>query len=703
MSTGFAVDGACGSSNVGLSRAKGERPSPSPMRAAPTVSGQMPMLEHSATLPNRVVAVLSVCIASVFVALGFTGPWKQFELKGFDALTVVHSPDRSSLPITIVAIDEPSFKQIGRQWPWPRSLHAKVIDQLVKSGALVIAFDVLLSEASTEVEDRALADSISRAGNVVIASDLVYQESAYARQWLRVDPLPEFTAAGANNGFAVVNLDPDLVVRRIPEGADVFWRAIVRRVDDRQPGLLSMDPPGAGAMIRYDGRDRTFPYVSYYQVLQGDTHLPPEAFKDQIVIVGRDIKATTDQGSAQSDLFATPFTSRTGWLTPGAEIHANILETALRGDAIMPAPASWNGLLVLLVTAVCTLLMRRWRPFAGGAVIIVMIATLAGLATLLFTRMNLWIPVFAAMCSSLAVYLSFGAMAFLTESRRRAEMRRAFSLYVSPEVVDHVLAHPEKLKLGGERREITCFFSDLEGFTSITEQIGAEQVARVLNMHFTRATAIIKLHGGTVNRFIGDAIMALWGAPLDDPQQAAHAVRAACEIQEDMKALQVLLALEGLPRINMRIGIHSCVAVIGNLGSSDRFDYTAIGDGVNLAARLEGVNKLYRTGILVSGETVAKLEGAIPMRLVDRVIVKGKSEPVDIYTPCPDPTLKELSERAVAAYRARRWEESQALWRDILVREPADSVAALYVDRIERYRLATPHASWAGAVELEKL
>jgi adenylate cyclase len=257
--------------------------------------------------------------------------------------------------------------------------------------------------------------------------------------------------------------------------------------------------------------------------------------------------------------------------------------------------------------------------------------------------------------------------------------------------------------LGGERREVTMLFTDLAGFTTLTEQLGAEQVTSILNMHFSRVTAIIKRHRGTVNRFIGDAVMAMWGAPLDDPEQARHACEAACEMQEDMVRLRDDLAGRGLPPIRMRVGIHSCSAVVGNLGSAERFDYTAIGDGVNLAARLEGVNKLYDTGILVSGETVQRMQGAIPVRSVDRVIVKGKSEAVEIFTPCSDGELNSMSADAVSAYRARRWDESERLWRDILKRHPTDRIASLYVERIQRCRAISPGVEWQDAVELEKL
>jgi adenylate cyclase len=174
-------------------------------------------------------------------------------------------------------------------------------------------------------------------------------------------------------------------------------------------------------------------------------------------------------------------------------------------------------------------------------------------------------------------------------------------------------------------------------------------------------------------------------------------------MQEDIAQLRERLRLQGLPEIAMRIGIHSCVAVVGNLGAADRFEYTAIGDGVNLAARLEGVNKLYGTGILLSGDTVQKVGGGVPMRLVDRVIVKGKSEPVDVYTPCQDSALNEMTERGVTAYRARRWEESELVWREILRRHPDDTIAQIYVERLVRCRTAAPEANWQGAVELEKL
>ena len=654
-------------------------------------------------LSTRVAAIAAAAVAALFVALGAAGPWQALELKGFDALTVATSPNESRFPITIIGIDEDSMAQVGRQWPWPRETYGRLLDVLREGGAMVVAIDVVLSEpdARGPAQDEALAQAIRRSGNVVLAAQQMYLESGHSRQWLRVDPLPVFRQAGAQAGFIGVEFDPDLVIRRMPRGDDAFWRQIARALKARIDGLQYQDP-GPDALIRYAGPFKTFQYVPFYVALD-PALLPPGLFKDQVVIVCRHLRASPDAGAAQADLFVTPFTASTGLFTPGGEIHAHILETALRGDAIQPLGFAWHALLVLAACALGAWGMRRWRPGRSGVVAVAIIAPILAVDWALFRYLNAWLPAGAAVAAVATIYLAYGGAGFVLEARRRAELRRAFSLYVSPEVVDHVMAHPERLSLGGERRDVTMMFTDLAGFTTITEQHGAEQVTKILNMHFSRGTAVVKRHKGTVNRFIGDAIMAMWGAPIDDPRQALHAVQAAVEMQEEMARLRVELGQQGLPPIWMRIGVHSCNAIIGNLGSSDRFDYTAIGDGVNLAARMEGVNKLYGTGILLSGETARALEGAVPVRVVDRVIVKGKSEPVELYTPCSDAEAVEWSAKGMAAYRERRWAESEECWRKVLERLPRDRVAEIHLERLAALRAMPANTQWQDAVELEKL
>ena len=656
-----------------------------------------------AALSNRILAAVASVVAAIFIALGASGPWQMLELKGFDALTVATSPNASSFPITVIGIDEESMANIGRQWPWPRDYYARLLDVLREGGAAVVVFDIVMAEpdARGPQQDLALAQAIRRSGNVVMVADRIYIESAHARQRLRVDPLPIFREAGATTGFGRIELDPDVVVRRMPREDDALWRQVARMLQQRIDGLRYQEP-SPGAMIRYAGPARTFQYVPFYAALEPKL-LPADVFKDQVVIVCRHLTASPDAGAAQSDLFLTPFMASTGLFMPGGEIHANILETALRGDAVQPLGFAWHLLLVVGACAAAAWGMRRWRPVGSALVTLGLVLPIVALDWALFRYADLWLAAGASVAAVMTLYIAYGSLSYVVETQRRAEMRRAFSLYVSPEVVDHVMAHPERLALGGERREVTLMFTDLAGFTTITEQHGAEQVTQVLNQHFSRGTAIIKRHGGTVNRFIGDAIMAMWGAPMEDPEQALRAVKAACEMQEDMALLRAELGQQGLPPIWMRVGVHSCNAIVGNLGSSDRFDYTAIGDGVNLAARMEGVNKLYGTGILTSGETVALLRGQVGMRVVDRVIVKGKREPVDLYTPCADPEVVEWSAQGMAAYRERRWPESEACWSKVRQRLPQDRVAEIHLERLAALKAMPANTQWSDAVELEKL
>jgi adenylate cyclase len=299
------------------------------------------------------------------------------------------------------------------------------------------------------------------------------------------------------------------------------------------------------------------------------------------------------------------------------------------------------------------------------------------------------------------VYVANGGIAFLLEQRRKHEIKRAWSFYVSPAVVNQMIEHPDQLVLGGQKREVTLMFTDLAGFTSISEKLTPEQVSHLLNRHLTEMTRIVIAHGGTVDKFIGDAVMAFWGAPLDDPDQAKNACEAARDMQKAMVSLRAELQAEGLPAIFMRIGLHTGPAVVGNMGSEERFDYTAIGDTVNLASRLEGANKAYGTDILLSEATARKLNGVLPLRVVDNVKVKGKLEPVEVFTIDDDDEVGNLTAKGVTAFRTRRWDESTSFWQALLMRRPHDSVAELYLQRIADFRAAPPAADWDGAIALD--
>jgi len=661
------------------------------------------LTKNTPGVPTLVLAVIAVLCWIIALLVLLTPAWKQIELRLLDSMMVASAPNKSAFPITVVGIDEASFSELGLQWPWPRRLHAELIDRLAAAGAAIIVFDIVFAEPSNKEDDKRFADSIRRAGNVVLAADRVYRESSSVRQWLRLDPLKPFTDAGAQVGLATVALDPDLVIRQIPESGDALWRTVVVRLIREHPEITPNLGISPGSLIRYAGGDHTFPYVSYHEIVKPTGSIPADFFKDQVVVIGRDIKASPDVESAQADLFATPFLASTGWLMPGAEVHANIIETALGRNAITRLPNGAVAVLLALVAAASAAAMRRWRPLWSALFGVAFAAVIAAAVWGVFLKWNLWVPAGSSLAIIPLMYVGLGGWSYVTEQMRRKEITRVFSLYVTPQVVNYMIAHPERINLGGERRKITLLFTDLAGFTTFSEVLSPERVTYLLNRHFTSMTDVVLEHEGTVVQFIGDAIMAFWGAPLDDEDQAYHAVATAIAMQKAMAALREDFAKENLPPIQMRIGIHSGSAVVGNLGSAKRFGYTAVGDDVNLAARLEGINKLYGTGIMVSSDTARQIEGRIALRPVDRVIVKGKSQAVEVFTPCKNPTVVKLTEQAILLFRNQEWDAAESCLRELLVIAQKDGIAELYLKRIAAFRVTPPPVKWDGATELEKL
>jgi adenylate cyclase len=643
-------------------------------------------------------AALGVLVAAG--TLSFTLAWDLVERRIFDLFTRLDASHRSVLPISIVGVDEASFAQLARQWPWPRSLFAGLVDRLHERGAAVIALDIVFNEASSAEEDDALAAAITRAGNVVLAADHAYHETALFRQWLRVDPLPKFKQAGAVSGLASAEIDRDGVVRRVPQHADALWRAVTEVLMRTRPGLIPAPQAGRDALIRYLGPAHTFPYVSFYQVLADDPSIPRDFFRDQIVFVGRDVRASPEAGAA--DMLATPFLASTRQLTPGVEIHATIVENAITGLTIAPA-----GRAAGLAFAAAFMLLAfpaglRWHPVWSGAWLLALALGAGGTAYWTFSARSYWLQPGIAIGALVLFYLVMASAWYLAERQQARRVRFAFSRYVSPHIVDRIVAQPDALRLGGERRSLSLLFCDLAGFTTIAERLAPEAVAHLINLWLTAMTRAIHAHGGTVQKFLGDGIYAFWGAPLPDARHAQHACEGALAMQAAHEALAPQFAAAGVTLPGMRIGLHSGEAIVGNMGSLERFDYAAIGDAVNLAARLEGVNKLYGTHMLLSGVTAEALDGSIKLRPVDWVRVKGKEKAVFICTPCTDARLIELTERALAEYRRQEWGAARAAWAAVAGHAPGDPVAEVFLARIAAYEANPPAGGWDGAIALEK-
>lgn len=661
-------------------------------------AGLRPWLARHADAATA-AAALVVGLAALFL----WPAWGALERRIFDQLTVATAPGVTSQPIVLVAINEESLQALELRWPWPRTLHAELVRRIARGGAAVIALDVILAEpAADPAEDEALAKAMANAGNVVLAADFMYSEVALARVWKRTDPLQRFLDAGAIAGLATVPFDPDQFVRRVPAEPDAFWRQVVKVLQVKAPTHAVPPLPEPGALIRYLGPDTVFDPIPYHLVLEATDEELQQAFGGRIVIVGRDLRATPELGMAQSDLFATPFLSYGGTLTSGIKVHATLVDNALSGATLRAMPAAGNAAVAAFAAVFSFFAFRRWRPLAGGVMLLAFATLLVVAAAYAFSKARLWVAVATPVTVAWIAYLAYGARGFLTEQRRKQEIQRAFARYLSPDVVAEIAADPSKLALGGARREITVMFTDLAGFTKLTEASPPDVVLNVLYRHFTAMTDVIHAHRGTVVQFVGDAIIAFWGAPLANADHAFHAVQAAIEMQHAMDRLRETLRGEGLPELHMRVGLNTAELSVGNYGSESRFYYTAMGDGMNLASRLEGTNKLYGTRILLSGSTRDAIAGALSVRRVDRVRVAGKSRPVDIFTPDDDPTRVRLASDAWERYEARDWDGAARLYRELAASAP-DAAARRLLERVQALRGEPALVHEDGSVALEKL
>ena len=650
---------------------------------------------------QQVYALAACALALLLVgAATFSRTWHALEFKTFDVLTAWTAPQRTALPVVILAIDEPTFQELQHTWPFPRSVHAALLQRLHDEGAAAVGLDIVFADPSTEAEDAALAQAIAETGPVVLAATREKIDSSNAALWLDVMPLQRFLDAGADAGDAGVEPDDDFVVRRVPVAREGFALRLAQRAAEARgklPVLRHFD------WIGYRGPRGTFDTRSYYQALEPGL-LPAGFFKNKIVLVGRSARTATELSRSQADLFNSPFGTAGGErLFPGVELQATLVDNYLTGGGLRSVPEGWTLALVALLVPLLLWGNRRLHPAGAAALAAALVAAIAGASWWLFGRFQLWWPPLLPAAAALAVY-GAAALAGYAFVRRRARQTRAmFAQYVPPAVVSRLIAQPELMRLGGEAREVTLMFTDLANFTTLSEQLSAEQTVEVLTAYFNAMTPIVHATGGTVDKFIGDAVMAFWGAPLDDPQHAEHAVTAAILMQQAMQVLVADLRARGLPPIHMRIGLHTGRVVVGNVGSEQRFSYTAIGDAVNLAARLEGANKAFGTGILLSAATAAQLPSSVALRALDDVVVKGKTEPVRVFTPCDDAAVRDASLAALSAFHARDWDGASGYLAQVLARVPGDAAALRLQQRVAEARALPVGSDWSPAVALDKL
>ena len=652
-------------------------------------------------------AGFTLAAALLAAALGRTGLLQQLELTTYDArLRAVATGAGPAPPIALVLIDDHSIRQlepiVGR-WPWPRMVHAVLVDFLARGPATLVLYDVLFSEEAKGTSDiggttwtgaesdDALVQSVARAGNVILAAEASSEGLVDATQnvqppldgipslqarWpiagfaerrpLLTPPFAALARAARGIGHARFAYDADGPARRyvpfvevsgrivpsLPVAAVVAARGLgpeqvsasraaltlgstrVPWVEQVVPDYYGPAPtvwrglvPFRGPTMRAD-RTPTFPSYSFQdvflaeqQVLAGETpHLDPAAFKDRIVVVG-----VTAEGL--KDIFTTPFGEGT---MPGAEFHANVLDGLLANRVIAPA-APWQGMVAALVPALAVSAVGALAaPWATAVAALLAAAALTWYTTRALGE-GLWLPLVVPVLAALLAFVGDLAWSYFVEGREKRRVKRLFSRYVSKDVYQQLLASPHEAALGGQRREMTVLFSDMRGFTTLSESGEAEDLVRQLNQYFTRMVEVVFEQRGTVDKFVGDMIMALFGAPLDDPDHADHAVQTALRMVEELHGLNRRWAVEGRAELDIGIGINTGEMIAGNIGSDTIMSYTVIGDNVNLGARLESLNKDFGTRILISEATRRQLKRQYDVRPLGEVTVKGKTKPVAIF------------------------------------------------------------------------
>jgi adenylate cyclase len=539
---------------------------------------------------------------------------------------------------------------------------------------------------------------------------------AYAAQ----TSLAMFTAAATSSGHFTVVSDADGAVRWVPlviQGGDEFfpplsilcaWHYLgqpllaIRAGQDGVEGVqlgdrfLPTDEKGQ-LLINYRGGPQTFPYYSASDILGGK--LPGGTFKDKIVLVG-----ATAIGIG--DLRTTPF----GKVFPGPEVHATVIDNILAGD--FAARPRWYRAIDLLVIVVLGALTGAALPrmsalggfvFAASLVAVYMLAAYG-----LFAIARLWLNMVYPLTTVAMCYTVLTVDRYLTEERERKRIKETFKHYVSADVIEDVLADPEHLKLGGQEKVLSVMFSDLVGFTSYSEKYPASEIIGILSDYYDRMTEQVFAHRGTLTNYNGDELMAIFGAPVEQADHAHRACATAVAMLEQRDALAAEWAKLGRPHLRARTGINTGSMLVGNVGSRYRFAYTVLGDSVNLASRLEQLNRVYGTQIMIGEHTADLVATAFLLRQIDRVRVKGRQQALHIYEligtiAAPLPTARrQMFDRyaaAMIAYRERRWAEAAALFEQSLALWPEDGPSRVMVDRCRIYRGMSPPGDWDGAFE----
>ncbi len=451
-------------------------------------------------------------------------------------------------------------------------------------------------------------------------------------------------------------------------------------------------------LVNFLGPAKTFPHYSITDIIHN--RLDPGLFKDKIVLVG----ATA---TGIYDLRVTPFSTA----YPGIGIHATVIDNILHQNFIRRP--GWTSLIdifiIILVGFIMGIIISRARAVSGFLLAIALIVVWVLINRFIFSSYNLWLNTVYPLFTILTVYIGITIYRYITEEREKKKIRGAFQYYLTASVINEMLKDPSKLKLGGDKKNLSVLFSDIRGFTTVSERLTPEELVHLLNEYLTAMTDIVFKYDGLLDKYMGDAIMAVFGAPLDQPDHPKRACMTAIRMMEELKKLQKKWSDEERPVLDIGIGVNSGDMVVGNMGSEMRFDYTVMGDSVNLGSRLEGINKEYGTNIVISEFTYESVKDTLFCRELDSVRVKGKTLPVKIYELLGERKDSEKLSGFVSAfeeglvhYRQYQWDEAMSCFKKAIEIRDGDPPSELYIKRCDRLKQNPPETGWDGVYTMTK-
>lgn len=572
--------------------------------------------------------------------------------------------------IVLVQIDDESINKIGR-WPWDRNVFSELLLKL--KDAKTIGVDVSFFEKSNN--DSSLTKALSELDNVVLASEIVEEKM--------FKPIFE-------EDFGYTNLlsSSDGILRSVEVGLYPEVLPFAFEVYKKSPRKENFEKKVY--FINFVSKPDSFSSLSVYEVLNGNFD-----FNGKIVLIG----------ATAPDLHDNYFVPTSeGTAMPGVEIHATILQNIFLDNFVKKQGIFSIFFLALLASFAGFFFFSRIKIHYLIPLAILIIIAYAGIGIFIFNNYNYMVDFFFFPVSLFIFTGSGVALNYLEEKKHSAYLTGAFGKYISKELLNEIVSRKQELKLGGEKRKISVFFSDIRDFTSISEKLPPEELVKLINEYLTGMTNIILENKGTVDKFIGDAIMALWNAPLNQEEHAKMSCRCAIAQIKKLEELKPLWKEKGFPDIEIGCGIHTGEAVIGNMGSEERFNYTAMGDAVNIASRLEGLTKQYGVKIIISRETKEQIGKEFSCRLLDKVKVKGKKIPLEIHELLWKKENKDFStkyEHALSLYFNRKFSEAEKEFKKCLELKSEDKSCLLFVWRCREYSKHPPSKEWDGSFEMK--